>query len=106
MIKTEDGMFYLYRDGTPYLHATVEEINEKLDIFNLKSISSLLKILDYPFIIQVWLFSINSVIGNYERGRSEILTRYLAKMNLPTYKDFTYENSKYFNQDIIDDIFS
>jgi hypothetical protein len=104
MVRTEDKKYFLYRDGTPYLEKSVEEICESIDVFIFPSVTAILKILDYPFIIQEWLRSIKDCLkrGYNYNDTFPILVRYLAKMQLFSWKNFKYNDSILLNNYFID----
>lgn len=65
---------------------------DTLDIKNIEQVLLVLETLDIPFIEDVW----QRLINHYGQN-STIIGRYIAKMNLRSYRDFTYKDSKIFN---------
>ena len=104
MVRTEDKKYFLYRDGTPYLEKSVEEICEDIDVFIFPTVTTILKTLDYPFIIQEWLSSIKQRLrqGYDYNDTLPILVHYLAKMQLFSWKSFKYKDSILLNNYYMD----
>lgn len=104
MIKTEDKKYYLKRNKEPYLAKTVREIGNNIDILSLNSILSILKELDYPFVIKEWMYVLKASNTEltwsfyYNMSPDRILSRYLAIMNLPAWKHYTYKDSNILNE--------
>ena len=75
-----------YKSPSPYLKSKYGLITD------LSTLIPILKDLDYPFIAQEWYLLINEKVEN-------VFTKYIAKMNLASYKNFTFKDSKIFNTD-------
>lgn len=79
--------FYKTRnDGTPYHPYCKDCVNEMIDINNLETVYDVLKILDIPFIMDVWNDVCNSKKGNY-------FSNYLKEINFLHKKQ--YEKCRY-----------
>ena len=104
MVRTEDKKYFLYRDGTPYLEKSAEKICENIDVFIFPSVTTILKILDYPFVMQEWLIAIKDCLkrGYNYNDTLPILVHYLAKMQLFSWKSFKYNDSILFNDYLMD----
>ena len=75
-----------YKNPSPYIKSKYGLITD------LSILIPILKDLDYPFIAQEWYHLINEKVEN-------VFTKYIAKMNLASYKNFTFKDSKIFNTD-------
>ena len=73
-----------YKNPSPYIKS---KYNSTTD---LSVLIPILKDLDYPFIAQEWYILIDSKTEN-------IFSKYISKMNLASYKNFTFKDSKTFN---------
>ena len=83
--------FYSSHNNTIKLNVCKQCIQDLLDVNNIPEVLLVLKALDIPFVKREW----NGLINRYGKN-SNIIGRYIAKMNLRGYRDFTYEDSKIF----------
>ena len=84
--------FYNSHNNTIELNVCKQCIQDLLDVNNISEVLLVLKALDIPFVEREW----NRLINRYGE-KSNIIGRYIAKMNLRSYRNFTYEDSKIFN---------
>lgn len=84
--------FYNSHNNTIELNVCKQCVQDLLDVNNISEVLLVLKALDIPFIEREW----NMLINRYGKN-SNIIGRYIAKMKLRGYRDFTYEDSKIFN---------
>lgn len=84
--------FYSSHNNTTELNVCKQCIKDLLDVNNISEVLLVLKALDIPFIKREW----NMLINRYGKN-SNIIGRYIAKMNLRGYRDFTYEDSEILN---------
>ena len=89
-----DQEFYSSHKLTTKIELNVckECIREMYEINNIEQAKIVLQALDMPFIEKEW----NRLIDFYKN--SNILGRYIAKMNLRGFCGFTYEDSKKLNE--------
>ena len=84
--------FYSSHNNIIELNVCKQCIQDLLDVNNISEVLLILEALDIPFVEREW----NRLINRYGK-KSNIIGRYIAKMNLRGYRDFTYEDSKIFN---------
>ena len=86
--------YYRKRDNNFYLDKTKEEILSEIDYDNPETFLPYLEILDYPQIEYEWNHCLK--FGR-ERNLNNIFNRYIALMRLQGYRNFSYQDSDYFN---------
>lgn len=83
--------FYNSHNNTIELNICKQCIQDLLDVNNISEVLLVLKALDIPFVKQEW----DGLIDHYGEN-SNIIGRYITKMKLRGYRDFTYKDSKIF----------
>lgn len=102
-MKTEDKKYFLRRDKTPYLDKTVKEIYQTINIFSTREVIKILKELDYPFLIDEWnILMIREIQKNGDNiSAARILGKYIAKMDLLGWRSFTFKDSFWFFESLL-----
>ena len=78
-------IYYKKRNNELYTELTKEEILNKIDINNPNTFLPYLKILDYPFIEDIWRSSIK-----YEKNFN--FSKYIARMRLAAFRNFGFND--------------
>ena len=78
-------IYYKKRNNELYTELTKEEILNKIDINNPNTFLPYLKILDYPFIKDIWRSSIK-----YEKNFN--FSKYVARMRLAAFRNFGFND--------------
>lgn len=95
------NLYYKDRQGKEYTKYSRKEIWNKLNN-NEISIISFLKDMDYPYFQDEW----NRILKVYNGTVSAALTGYIAKMNLPAYKNFNFKDKQLTKNELINVDFS
>lgn len=90
MIKKK---YYRKRNNEFYTKLTKEEILNNIDVNNPNTFLPYLKILDYPYIKEVWKSHIE-----YDKDKYYIFGKYIARMRLKGYIYYGYEDSDFINK--------
>ena len=89
--------YYRKRDNTFYTDKTKKEIMAEIDPFNPDTFMPYLKVLNFPYFEEIW----NKMIETcwpYPEQRHTIFSRYLSKMKLCSFRDFTYEHNEFIKE--------
>lgn len=84
-------IYYKKRNNELYTELTKKEILNKIDINNPNTFLPYLKILDYPFIEDIWRRSVE-----YEKNFN--FSKYVARMRLAAFRNFSYKDSDMLNE--------
>ena len=93
-LNTKNEFFY-YKDrkGELYKKATKSEIKEMINPFLPSTFIPLLKDMDYPYLEDAWGQTLAKAAE--KNATKTVIGKYIAKMNLPSYRSFTFKNSIY-----------
>ena len=90
------NQFFKHRDGYYYIKYTKDEINQMIDVYNPLTFLPFLEELDFPYIKYEWQKLVKDYIE--KKGFNfRVFGRYLAKMKLTSFKNFTYKDSDWIN---------
>ena len=84
--------YYQKKNKQFYTEHTKQELINIIDPYNINTFLPVLKVLDYPYIKKYW----EKITTTY-KGKN-ILGRYLARMNLLSYRDYTWKDSDWLNK--------
>lgn len=87
--------YFISRDKTFYCKYTREEIYSLIDNLNPDTFLPFLKEMDYPYIEDEWNRTLKVA---QERGMDKVFGRYIAKMRLCSFRNFTYNDSERLNE--------
>lgn len=90
MIKKK---YYRKRNNEFYIKLTKEEILNNIDVNNPNTFLPYLKILDYPYIEEVW-----NMYVKYSKNKYNTFGKYIACMRLKGYVCYGYEDSNFINE--------
>ena len=90
----ENNIYFKDRNNNDYTKYTKEEIRDKIDPFKPETFIPFLKDMNYPYFECEWG---NTLSKSYKStgGIKTVIGRYIAKMRLNDYKNFTFEDSQY-----------
>jgi hypothetical protein len=88
--------YYRKRDNTFYTDKTKSEIITEIDPFNPDTFMPYLKILNFPYFEEEWKRMVET--WSKPEHRHTIFGRYLAKMRLCSFRNFTYEDNEYIKE--------
>ena len=94
----EKTNFYLSKDKS-YLPICKKCMTMHINIFNESTIKPLCRELDIPFISHEWDVLVDRYKDNPKTSATAIFGRYLSKMKLSQYKDYTYKDTERFLKD-------
>ena len=93
---TAINLYYKCRDGSEYTMVTKEELMRIIDPYNPDSYLPYLEAMNYPYFEEEWI-NLRKYLEN--KGGKEYtkytLGKYIAKMNLWSYKSFTWEDNEH-----------
>ena len=87
----ENNIYFKDRNNNDYTKYTKEEIRDKVDPFKPETFIPILKDMNYPYFEKEWGNTLSKSVG----GTKTVIGRYIAKMRLSGYKNFTFEDSQY-----------
>ena len=87
----ENNIYFKDRNNNDYTKYTKEEIRDKVDPFKPETFIPILKDMNYPYFEKEWGNTLSKSVG----GIKTVIGRYIAKMRLSGYKNFTFEDSQY-----------
>lgn len=88
-------IYFMNRDKTFYRKYTKEEIYSLIDNLNPDTFLPFLEEMNYPYIEDEWNRTLKVA---QERGMDKVFGRYIAKMRLCSFRNFTYSDSKRLNE--------
>jgi len=90
----ENNIYFKDRNNNDYTKYTKEEIRDKVDPSRPKTFIFILKDMNYPYFENEWG---NMLSKSYKSvgGTRTVIGRYIAKMRLCSYKNFTFKDSQY-----------
>lgn len=90
----ENNIYFKDRNNNEYTKYTKEEIRYKVNPFRPETFVPFLKDMNYPYFESEWGRTLSNSYKNFG-GIKAVIGRYIAKMRLNDYKNFTFEDSKY-----------
>lgn len=90
----ENDIYFKDRNNNEYTKYTKEEIRDKVDPFRPETFIPFLKDMNYPYFENEWG---NILSKSYKSigGTKTVIGRYISKMRLCSYKNFTFKDSQY-----------
>lgn len=90
----ENNIYFKDRNNNDYTKYTKEEIRDKVDPFRPETFIPFLKDMNYPYFEDEWG---NTLSKSYKSvgGTRTVIGRYISKMRLCGYKNFTFKDSQY-----------
>ena len=90
----ENNIYFKDRNNNEYTKYTKEEIRDKVDPFRPKTFIPFLKDMNYPYFENEWGHILSKSYKSFG-GTKTVIGRYIAKMRLCGYKNFTFKDSQY-----------
>lgn len=90
----ENDIYFKDRNNNEYTKYTKEEIRDKVDPFRPETFIPFLKDMNYPYFENEWG---NILSKSYKSigGTKTVIGKYISKMRLCSYKNFTFKDSQY-----------
>lgn len=89
-----DSKYFKDRQNNEYTKYTKEEIRDIVNPFKPETFILILKDMNYPYFEREWGNVLSKSFKNFG-GTKTVIGRYISKMRLMSYKNFTFEDSQY-----------
>ena len=90
----ENNIYFKDRNNNDYTKYTKEEIRDMIDPFKPETFISILKDMNYPYFESEWGNTLSQSC-RIPGGAKTTIGRYISKMRLCGYKNFTFKDSQY-----------
>ena len=90
----ENNIYFKDRNNNDYTKYTKEEIRDMIDPFKPKTFIPILKDMNYPYFESEWGNTLSKSYKSFG-GTKTVIGRYISKMQLHGYKNFTFKDSQY-----------
>ena len=90
----ESNIYFKDRNNNDYTKYTKEEIRDKIDPFKPETFIPFLKDMNYPYFENEWGHILSKSYKSVG-GIRTVIGRYISKMRLCSYKNFTFKDSQY-----------
>ena len=90
----ENNIYFKDRNNNNYTKYTKEEIRDIVNPFKPETFIPILKDMNYPYFEREWGNTLSKIYKSFG-GAKAIFGRYIAKMRLNDYKNFTFKDSQY-----------
>ena len=87
-------IYFKDRNNNDYTKYTKEEICDKIDPFKPETFIPFLKDMNYPYFENEWGDILSKTYKRFGKTKT-IIGRYISKMRLKGYKNFTFKDSQY-----------
>ena len=90
----ENNIYFKDRNNNDYTKYTKEEIRDIVNPFKPETFIPILKDMNYPYFENEWGHILSKSYKSVG-GTRTVIGRYISKMRLISYKNFTFEDSQY-----------
>lgn len=90
----ESKNYFKCRDGALYTERSKDYIAGNINVYDYEAVCAWLKNLDYPFIYDIWM----NLVRSFGDNAKIVLNKYVATMNLPSYKPLSWKDTQDLNK--------